>query len=78
MSPQVIALDEVALEQDVEAVCSAAGCGVVLLATVHAGTLEDLASRPVGQALLTCGVFQRAVLITGNGDQRTSRVERLP
>jgi len=78
MNPQVIALDEVALEQDVEAVRTAAGCGVVLLATVHAGTLEELRARPVGQALLTCGVFRRAVLISGNGSQRESRVEHLP
>ena len=78
MSPHIIALDEIALEQDVEAVCAAAGCGVTLLATIHAGTLEDLTARPVGRALLSCGVFRRAVLISGGGSDRVSRVERLP
>ena len=78
MSPHIIALDELALEQDVEAVCAAAGCGVTLLATIHAGTLEDLTARPVGRALLSCGVFRRAVLISGGGSDRVSRVERLP
>ena len=77
MTPQVIALDEVAVPADVEAVCAAAGCGVTLLATVHAASLQDLESRSVGQALLRCGVFRRAVLIEGRGDRRQSRVERL-
>lgn len=78
MTPQVIALDEVALEADVEAVRSAAGCGAVLLSTVHAASREELASRPVGRALLACGVFRRTVLISGRGSGRSCRVERLP
>ena len=77
MNPQVIALDELALAADVEAVCAAAGCGAALLATVHAASLDDLAARPVGRTLLACGVFRRAVLISGSGDTRTCRVERL-
>ena len=78
MAPQVIALDEVALPADVDAVCAAAGCGVALLATVHAASREDLLRRPVGRALLECGVFRRLVLIEGRGGQRQSRVEPLP
>jgi len=77
MTPEVIALDEVALQADVEAVCAAAGCGAALLATVHAMSLQDLETRPVGRALLECGVFRRAVLIEGRGGERQSRVERL-
>lgn len=77
MNPQVIALDEVALDEDVNAVCTAAGCGTALLATVHAASLEDLTARPVGRALLSCGVFRRAVLLSGGGDTRNCRVERL-
>ena len=78
MTPEVIALDEVALPADVEAVCAAAGCGAALLATVHAASVRDLGERPVGRALLECGVFRRAVLIEGRGRERRSRVERLP
>lgn len=77
MTPQVIALDEVALPADVEAVRAAAGCGAALLATVHAASLPELESRPVGRALLACGVFRRAVLMEGRGRDRHSRVERL-
>lgn len=78
MTPQVIALDEVALPEELEAVRAAANCGVALLATVHAASLEELRSRPVGRGLLECGVFRRAVLIEGRGAERTSRVEALP
>ena len=77
MTPQVIALDEVALDADVEAVRSAAGCGAVLLSTVHAASREELSAGPVGRALLSCGVFRRTVLITGSGSARSCRVERL-
>lgn len=78
MNPQVIALDEIALMEDVTALLSAAGCGVTLLATAHAAGREDLAARPVGQALLACGVFRRMVVIRGRGEQRAFRVEALP
>ena len=77
MTPQVIALDEIALAADVEAVCAAAGCGAALLATVHAASLEDLRAGPVGRALLECGVFRRAVLIEGAGSARRCRAVRL-
>ncbi len=78
MTPQVIALDEIALAADVEAVCAAVGCGAALLATVHAASLEDLRAGPVGRALLECGVFRRAVLIEGAGSARRCRAVRLP
>lgn len=77
MTPQVIALDEIALEQDVDALCIAANCGVVLLATVHATSRNELAARPVLSRLLTCGVFRRIVRISGSGRKRTYEVEVL-
>ena len=78
MTPRIIALDEVALEEDVAAVRSAVGCGVTLLATVHAASLVDLEARCVGRALLGSGGFRRAVVIEGGGETRRSRVEALP
>lgn len=78
MTPRVIALDEVALPADVEAVRSAVGCGVTLLATVHARSLDELREREVGRALLDCGGFRRAVVVEGRGVNRRCRVERLP
>ncbi len=77
MTPQVIALDEIALEQDVDALCVATNCGVVLFATVHAASQKELSVRPVLSRLLTCGVFRRIVVISGAGRNRTYEVEAL-
>ena len=68
----------VPMPEDVAAVGTAANCGVTLLATVHAASLQDLRGRQVGRALLECGVFRRAVVIEGLGAARQCRVERLP
>lgn len=77
MTPQVIAVDEVALPSDVDALCAAAYCGVTLLATVHASSVEELQEKPVFRRLLESGVFERAVIVSGRGTQRYYRVEVL-
>ncbi len=78
MNPQIIAVDELAVAGDLAAVEAAAGCGVSLLATVHAPSVEDLRRRPLFGALLETGIFRRAAVITGGGDRRYCRVEALP
>lgn len=77
MSPQVIALDEIAQERDVEALLFASRCGVSLLATVHASSLTELSYHPRLNTLLKCGVFERAVVIDGRGSKRSYCVEVL-
>ena len=78
MTPQVIALDELALDEDARAVRSAAGCGAVLLATAHAASPEELARRSALAGLLAGDIFRRTVTISGAGADRTYRVEALP
>ena len=78
MTPQVIALDELALDEDAGAVRSAAGCGAVLLATAHAASPEELARASGPAGLLAGDIFHRTVTISGAGADRTYRVEALP
>ena len=56
----------------------AAGCGVELLATVHAASLEELAQKPLCAGLLARRVFTRAVVISRGPEGRQYRVEDMP
>ncbi len=78
MSPQVIAVDEIATREDIAAMCAAANCGVSLLATIHARGTEELARKPLWRELLAAGVFSRAVIVGAGEDGRTYTVEELP
>ena len=63
MSPQVVACDEVGSHADVQALLEALHAGVIVLATVHAGTAAQLQARPVLRPLFEEKVFQRLVLL---------------
>ena len=78
MNPQVIAVDEITLEEDIRAMTMAAGCGVGLLATVHAAGTAELAEKPLYHALLAEKVFRLAVCISAPEGQRHYQVEELP
>lgn len=78
MSPQVIAVDEVAAREDAAAVCAAANCGVGLLASAHAADVEELTRKPLWRELLRSAVFERAVVITCENGVRRYRWEDLP
>ena len=56
----------------------AAGCGVGLLATIHAADTAELLQRPLYRDLLAEGVFQQAVCIATSEGKRTYRMEELP
>ena len=74
MSPTWIAVDEITAETDCEALLHAGWCGVNLIATAHAGSLEDLRSRPLYQNLLQCRLFRYAVVLQRD---KTWTIERL-
>lgn len=78
MNPEIIAVDEITEPRDVEALLEAAGCGVELLATVHAACREDLFRRPAGRMLLECGVFTRCVTVENRDGKRIYAVETMP
>lgn len=75
MNPQIIAVDEITDPRDVEALREAAGCGVALLATIHATVLDDLALRPAGRKVLESGMFSRCVIVKNRDGRRSYAVE---
>ena len=48
-----------------------------LLATMHAAGLDELRQKPLWPLLRDSGVFRRAVVIEGMGEERRYRVEEL-
>lgn len=63
MGPSAVAVDEITEEGDTKALLDAHGCGVTLLATAHAASMEDFRSRPVYQPLIRHKVFQWAAVL---------------
>lgn len=63
MGPDVIAVDEITSERDCDGLIKAGWCGVSLLATAHAASMQDLRSRTVYKPLLESRLFQRAVIL---------------
>ena len=78
MNPQIIAVDEITVREDLKAAAMAAGCGVRLLATIHAAGVEELARKPLYRQLLEDRVFRLAVRIVRTEAGRAYEVEELP
>ena len=74
MAPRCIAVDEITSEGDCNALCHAVGCGVRLLATAHAASVQDLKQRPVYRKLLDSKIFDRLILLRSD---KSFHVERI-
>lgn len=70
MNPQIIAMDEVTEPDDARALLRAVGCGVGLLATIHAADIADVRRNAAGRGLLAAGVFDRYVVVENRGGCR--------
>lgn len=78
MNPQIIAVDEITVQEDLKAITMAAGCGVGLLATIHGKDVGELREKPLYRRLLEERVFRRAVRIVCADGGRAYEVEELP
>ena len=78
MNPQIIAVDEITVREDLQAMTQAAGCGVALLATIHAADAAELEQKPLYRELLANRVFQQTVRIRVTAAGRVYTVEELP
>lgn len=75
MAPDYIAIDEVTAQADAQALIRAGGCGVRLLATAHAASLEDLRQRTCYRPLLEGGMFQTVLLLHKDKSYRRERMD---
>ncbi|NLA77874.1 MAG: Flp pilus assembly complex ATPase component TadA, partial [Clostridiales bacterium] len=64
MSPQVIVCDEVGSMRDAQAISSGLDSGVSFIATAHAGSEQELRSRPQIRRLMDTGAFSTVVMLS--------------
>ena len=65
LSPEYIICDELGGNDDAQAVEAGMFSGAVMIATVHAGSREELLQRPVCRRMLETGAFGYVALLTG-------------
>lgn len=75
MSPAVIAVDEIGLGEDVEAIHYAMGCGCKMIATVHGGSIEEVKEKPLLGDLIKKSVFERYIILSNQ--ERVGKVTRI-
>ena len=75
MSPQVLAVDEIGTSQDVDAISYAMRCGVTILATAHADSLEELKEKEGLKELYESRCFKRYILLGKDG--KTGVVDKI-
>lgn len=63
LSPDVIICDEIGSREDVSAINEGVHTGVGIIASIHAGSIEELLQRPQGLDVLHTGAFQQIVLL---------------
>lgn len=78
MNPQIIAVDEITVQDDLKTIAQASGCGVAILATIHGIDLEDLMKKPLYRELLGKNVFRKIIRIERKGVERIYSVEDVP
>ena len=64
MKPDIIITDELANQSDLEAVMYAAGCGVKIIASVHAYDHLDLRNKPGFEDIIKKRLFERFVVLS--------------
>ncbi len=63
MGPEYIAVDEITAADDCDALVRAANCGVHLLATAHAASIEDFSKRSVYAILRQNRIFSHLLIL---------------
>ena len=67
MAPQVIAVDEIGVKEDVHAIEYAMHCGCKMLATAHGESMEELMRKPIFETLIQKKHgFERYVILSNH------------
>ena len=74
MGPDTIAVDEITAEDDCAALLKAGWCGIDLIATAHAGGLNDLHKRPVYKPILDAKLFDTIIVLRKDRSWSIERV----
>lgn len=78
MTPDYIICDEIGTPEDAEALLQLHGCGVHIIASAHAGSMEDAVQRPVLRSLIEAGVFDYiAMLGSGSNQGKIQKIRRV-
>lgn len=64
MSPDVLIVDEIGSREDMDALIEALNAGVTVLASAHAGSLDELRKRPSFLPIINVRLFERYVVLT--------------
>lgn len=74
MNPSWIAVDEISEKNDCDALLQAGWCGVNLMATAHAGSLQDLLTRPVYKTLIEYKLFTSVLVLRKDKSWKMERM----
>ena len=74
MNPHWIAVDEITEKADCDALLQAGWCGVNLMATAHAGSLQDLMTRPVYKPLIDYKLFSIVLILQRDKSWKMERI----
>ncbi|MDD6236298.1 MAG: ATPase, T2SS/T4P/T4SS family [Clostridiales bacterium] len=67
MAPEMIVCDEIGSREDAAAVAEAVNSGVKVVATMHAGSMEEFLRKPIAKPLLDIGAFDYVFVLDGSG-----------
>lgn len=78
MGPSCVAVDEITAEEDCNALIQCCWCGVRLLGTAHAASLQDLKSRPIYRPLWESRIFENILILRQDKTWYTERMVACP
>ncbi len=76
MGPAWVALDEITDAKDCDAMVQALWCGVKVIATAHASSVNDLLLRPVYQPIVNSKVFSTVAVMHPDKSYHLERISR--